>query len=135
MRFDLEKMSWIGKAANEGRVMAIAQQSPIKTYQDLVAQTQPVNFAAAGIGSAAYVETVMLTAALKLPIKILTGYNGNDDMLAMRRGEVVGTISARSTWDPFVKQRLCALHRADRRRPDRRAAARAAGHRSRRARR
>jgi tripartite-type tricarboxylate transporter receptor subunit TctC len=103
VRFDLEKMSWIGKAASEGRVMAIAQQSPIKTYQDLIAQTQPVNFAAAGIGSAAYVETVMLTAALKLPIKILTGYNGNDDMLAMRRGEVTGTISARSTWDPFVR--------------------------------
>jgi tripartite-type tricarboxylate transporter receptor subunit TctC len=102
-RFDLEKMSWIGKAATEGRVMAIAQQSPIKTYQDLIAQTQPVNFAAAGIGSAAYVETVMLTAALKLPIKILTGYNGNDDMMAMRRGEVTGTISARSTWDPFVR--------------------------------
>src|SRR5262245_1112124 len=102
-RFDLEKMSWVGKAATEGRVMAIAQQSPIKTYQDLVAQKQPVNFAAAGIGSAAYVETVMLTAALKLPIKILTGYNGNDDMMAMRRGEVVGTISARSTWDPFVR--------------------------------
>ena len=103
VRFDLERMSWVGKAASEGRVMAIAQQSPIKTYQDLVAQKQAVNFAAAGIGSAAYVETVMLTSALKLPIKILTGYNGNDDMLAMRRGEIVGTISARSTWDPFVR--------------------------------
>ena len=103
VRFDLEKMSWVGKAATEGRVMAIAQQSPIKSYQDLIAQTQPVNFAAAGIGSAAYVETVMLTAALKLPIKILTGYNGNDDMMAMRRGEITGTISARSTWEPFVR--------------------------------
>jgi tripartite-type tricarboxylate transporter receptor subunit TctC len=102
-RFDLEKMSWIGKAANDARVVAIAQQSPIKTYRDLTGQKQPVTFAAAGIGSAAYVETVMLTSALKLPIKILTGYNGNDDMLAMRRGEVTGTISARSTWEPFVR--------------------------------
>ncbi len=103
VRFDLTKMSWVGKAASEGRVVAIAQQSPIRTYQDLVSQKEPVNFAAAGIGSAAYVETVMLTSALKLPIKILTGYNGNDDMMAMRRGEIVGTISARSTWEPFVK--------------------------------
>lgn len=102
-RFDLERMSWVGKAASEGRIMAIAEQSSIRTYQDLVAHKQPVTFAAAGIGSAAYVETVMLTAALKLPIKLLTGYNGNEDMLAMRRGEVVGTISARSTWDPFVR--------------------------------
>jgi len=101
-RFDLEKMSWIGKAANDARVIAIAQQSSIRTYRDLLEQKQPVNFAAAGIGSAAYVETVILASALKWPIKILTGYNGNDDMLAMRRGEIVGTISARSTWDPFV---------------------------------
>jgi len=102
VRFDLEKMSWIGKAANEPRVITIAQQSPIRTYKDLAEQKQVVNFAAAGIGSASYVETVMLTNALKLPIRILTGYNGNDDQLAMRRGEVVGTLSARSTWDPFV---------------------------------
>ena len=102
VRFDLEKMSWIGKAANEPRVITIAQQSPIKTYKDLAEQKQAVNFAAAGIGSASYVETVMLTNALKLPIRILTGYNGNDDQLAMRRGEVVGSLSARSTWDPFV---------------------------------
>ena len=103
VKFDLEKMSWIGKAANEPRIIAIAQQSPITTYKHLAEQKQEVTFAAAGIGSAAYVETVMLSNALKLPIKILTGYNGSEDQLAMRRGEIVGTISARSTWDPFVK--------------------------------
>ena len=103
VRFDLEKMSWIGKAANDARAIAIAVQSPIKTYADLANSKQVVNFAAAGIGSAAYVETVMLTAALKWPVKVLTGYNGSEDQLAMRRGEIVGSISARSTWDPVVK--------------------------------
>jgi tripartite-type tricarboxylate transporter receptor subunit TctC len=103
VRFDLEKMSWVGKVANDARAIAIAVQSPIKSYQDLVNSKQVVNFAAAGIGSAAYVETVMLTSALKWPVKVLTGYNGNEDQLAMRRGEIVGSISARSTWDPVVK--------------------------------
>jgi tripartite-type tricarboxylate transporter receptor subunit TctC len=103
IKFDLEKMSWIGKAANEPRIIAIAQQSPITTYKHLAEHKDEVTFAAAGIGSAAYVETVILTNALKLPIKLLTGYNGNEDQMAMRRGEIVGTISARSTWDPFVK--------------------------------
>ena len=102
VRFDLAKMSWIGKAATEPRVIVIAQQSPIRTYQDLAEQKQAVNFAAAGIGSASYVETVMLTNVLNLPIRLLTGYNGNEDQLAMRRNEIVGTLSARSTWDPFV---------------------------------
>ena len=102
VRFDLAKMSWIGKAATEPRIIVIAQQSPIRTYQDLAEQKQAVNFAAAGIGSASYVETVMLANVLNLPIRLLTGYNGNEDQLAMRRSEIVGTLSARSTWDPFV---------------------------------
>jgi len=103
VRFELEKMSWIGKAATEPRIIAIAEQSPITTYKQLTEHKEGVTFSAAGIGSASYVETVILTNALKLPIKLLTGYNGNEDQMAMRRGEIVGTLSARSTWDPFVK--------------------------------
>jgi hypothetical protein len=45
----------------------------------------------------------MLASALKLPAKVLTGYNGNDDQLAMRRGEIVGTIGSRSSFEQFVK--------------------------------
>ncbi|HEX2725062.1 MAG TPA: tripartite tricarboxylate transporter substrate-binding protein [Beijerinckiaceae bacterium] len=103
VRFDLAKMSWVGKAAADPRVLIVAQQSPIKTFEDLRSQKNQVNFATAGIGSASYVETVMLTNALKLPVKVLTGYNGNEDQLAMRRGEVVGSIASRSTYEQFVK--------------------------------
>jgi tripartite-type tricarboxylate transporter receptor subunit TctC len=102
-RFDLTKMSWIGKAGSDPRVILIAQQSPIKSYAELQASKAPVNFATAGVGSASYVETVILLNGLKLPIKLLTGYNGNDDQLAMRRGEVVGSIGSRSTYEEFVK--------------------------------
>jgi hypothetical protein len=45
----------------------------------------------------------MLSNALKLPAKILTGYNGNDDQLAMRRGEIVGTLGSRSSFEQFVQ--------------------------------
>jgi tripartite-type tricarboxylate transporter receptor subunit TctC len=103
VKFDLEKMSWIGKAASDPRVVAIANQSSIKAYKDLLEQKELINFATAGLGSASYVETMMLTSALKLPIKILTGYNGTDDQLAMRRGEIVGVIASRSSWEQFVK--------------------------------
>ncbi len=103
MKFDLTRMSWIGKATAEPRAVVIAQQSSIKTFAELQAAKDPVNFATSGVGSANYVETVMLTSALKLPAKVLTGYNGNDDQLAMRRGEVVGTIGSRSSFDQFVK--------------------------------
>ncbi len=103
IKFDLTKFLWIGKAASEPRIFIIAQQSPIKTYADLQAQKGPVNFSTAGIGSAAYVETTMLAKVLKLPIKLQTGYNGSEDQLAMRRGEIVGSVASRSSWEAFVK--------------------------------
>jgi tripartite-type tricarboxylate transporter receptor subunit TctC len=102
VKFDLTKMSWIGKAGSDPRVVVIAQQSPIKTFEELRASKDPVNFATAGVGSASYVETVMLTNALRLPVKVLTGYNGTEDQLAMRRGEVVGSIASRSSYEQFV---------------------------------
>ncbi len=101
-KFDLTKMSWVGKAGSDPRVFAIAANAPIKTWQDLISSKQPVKFATAGVGSASYVETVILTKALNLPIKLLTGYNGTEDMLAMRRGEIAGSIASRSSYDSFV---------------------------------
>jgi tripartite-type tricarboxylate transporter receptor subunit TctC len=103
MRFDLTKMSWIGKATTEPRVIAISERSPIKTFAELQANKSELNFATSGVGSANYVETTMLVSALKLPVKILTGYNGNDDQLAMRRGEIIGTLGSRSSFEQFVK--------------------------------
>ena len=103
VKFDLTKMSWIGKAASEPRVFVMGAQSPVKTWKDLVDSKEPLNFATSGIGSSNYVEINSLTNILHLPVKVLTGYNGNDDQLAMRRGEVVGTIGSRSSFDQFVK--------------------------------
>jgi tripartite-type tricarboxylate transporter receptor subunit TctC len=103
VKFDLTKMSWIGKAASEPRVFVVGAQSSIKTFADLIAQKEPVNFATSGIGSSNYVEINSLTNILKLPVKVLTGYNGNDDQLAMRRGETTGGMGSRSSFEQFVK--------------------------------
>src|SRR6188768_520345 len=69
VQFDLEKMSWIGKASSDPRVLTLGNQVSIKSFKELQDNKQPLNFATSGIGSAAYVETVMLTRALKLPAK------------------------------------------------------------------
>jgi tripartite-type tricarboxylate transporter receptor subunit TctC len=102
VKFDLTKMSWIGKAATDPRAMIIASQSPIKSWGDLVKNRDPLNFATSGPGGANFVETLALSSILKLPIKMLSGYNGTDDQLAMRRGEIVGSIGSRSSFEQFV---------------------------------
>ena len=103
IRFDLTRMSWIGKAASEPRVFVISTKSPIKSFKDLQESRQTVNFGAAGVGSASYVETKILSDALKLPVKIIAGYSGTEDIMAMRRDELVGIIGSRSSFEAFVK--------------------------------
>ena len=103
VKFDLAKMSWIGKAASDPRVITIATQSPIKSFKDLQNSKETVNFAVGGIGSATYIESMMLTNVMKLPVKVLTGYSGGDDQLAVRRSEITGSVASRSSWEQFVK--------------------------------
>jgi tripartite-type tricarboxylate transporter receptor subunit TctC len=103
VKFDLAQMSWVGKAASDPRVITIGIQSPIKSFKELTEHKGSINFAVGGIGSATYVESVMLTNVLKLPVRVLTGYSGGDDQLAVRRGEINGSIASRSSWEPFVK--------------------------------
>ena len=97
-------MSWIGKATTEPRVIVIAQQSPIKTFDDLQSQQGAAQFRDLRRRQRELCRDHDADqSALKLPIKMLTGYNGNDDQLAMRRGEIVGTIGSRSSFEQFVK--------------------------------
>jgi tripartite-type tricarboxylate transporter receptor subunit TctC len=102
IKYDLTKMSWIGKAATDPRVFVISEKSPIKTFADLKASKQVI-FSTSGVGSAGYAETKALSDVLALPIKIVTGYAGSEDQLAMRRGEVTGVVNTRSSNEDFVK--------------------------------
>src|SRR5512146_1119735 len=60
VKFDLAKMSWIGKAASEGRGLLIRSGGPIKTFDDILKSKTPVKFAASGIGAASYNDTRIL---------------------------------------------------------------------------
>ena len=102
LKADLTKMSWIGKASTDPRVVVISATSPIRSFADLQASKEVI-FSTSGVGSGGYAETKVLTEMLNLPIKLVTGYSGNEDQMAMRRGEVVGTINTRSSNEPFVK--------------------------------
>lgn len=103
-KFDLSKMSWVGKATTDPRVVAIASHSPVMSFEDLRAAKEPVNFATSGGGTSSdFVEIHMLANVFKLNLKILTGYSGNERRLAMRRGEIAGTTGSRSSFGSFVQ--------------------------------
>ncbi len=104
IKFDLAKMSWIGKVSSDPRVIVVSKESGIESYEQLKSLEEPIKFAAAGVGSASTIEATMLINTLGLPIQVITGYNGSDDQLAMRRGEVQGIVGSRSTFQQFVDE-------------------------------
>jgi tripartite-type tricarboxylate transporter receptor subunit TctC len=102
VKFDLAKYSWIGKAATESRVVMVDAKSPYKTLADMRAAKTPLNWSASGVGSAAYVETRFMIDLLGIPGKIIYGYSGNDELLAIRRGEIQAVVGSPSSYDTFL---------------------------------
>ena len=102
VKFDLGKMSWVGKAASDGRVIVVNNTSPIKTFDDLFTQKEPVKFATGGVGGNLHSETTMLSTTFKIPMRILSGYHGNEDQMAIRRSEIDGALGSHSSFDEFV---------------------------------
>lgn len=102
-KFDLDKMSWVGKTASDTRVIVVSADSPYREFTDLQQSKEPIPFAMGGVGGAAYTELRLLASAFGLNLKTLLGYSGNDDEMAMRRGEVVGKLGTYAGLLPFVK--------------------------------
>ena len=102
LRFDLRNLGWIGKAAGEPRAMVLSARCEIQTIDDLISAEEPVAFSGAGIGSASYADTRLLSVALGLNIKIIPGYQGTESEMAMMRGEICGQIGSQSSSQGFV---------------------------------
>ena len=102
LKFDLTKFSWLGKGEEETRIFVASTQSGMKTYEDL--KTAKLKISVSGVGTAAYVESRLIVEALKFNFEIIPGYNSAEEHLAMRRGEIHGAASGRTSYQEFVDQ-------------------------------
>ncbi len=103
VQFDLAKMSWIGKASNELRVMLVATNSPYKSFEEMLHAGVPIKFAASGVGSAAYLDARILDSIFpELEVQVIAGFDGSEGELSMLRGEVVAQVGIASSYENFV---------------------------------
>ncbi len=101
IKFDLAKMSWIGKAASDPRMLVLADHAKeIKTIEDLRKPGTPIKVSVNGADDP---EVKILEKALKLNLRLLAGYNGNEDQMAMRRGEIDANFASYSAFRSFVE--------------------------------
>ena len=98
-----ERGEGTGKAADDTRVVLISKKSGIKNFDEMLGSKAPIKFAAAGIGSAAYIETRILQNALKLNAQIVPGFDGNEGEMSMLRNEVAAEVGTATSLENFVK--------------------------------
>jgi putative tricarboxylic transport membrane protein len=105
VRFDLTKMSWIGKAASDPRVLVVSKKSGITSVRQLLDPSRPPAILfAAGMGSAGYLDTRLAAVAIHLNVRLIPGYGGSEGTMSMLRGETEGTIGSESSYAQFVSQ-------------------------------
>ena len=97
IQFDLTKMSWIGKAASDTRVLVVSTKSPFKTLDDMRDPNRQVLFNSSGIGSGSHIEANMVARAFKMNAKFLTGYSGSEGHMSMLRGETHAAMDGSET--------------------------------------
>lgn len=99
---DLTRMSWIGKAAIESRVLVVSAKSGIKSFSDFRDPQRKVKMASSGKGSASQQETELLAKAFGLNVEIISGFEGTEGELSMMRGEIDATLGSASAFKSFV---------------------------------
>lgn len=102
VRFDLAKMSWIGKAASDPRILIVGTNSPIHRIKDLHQPGDPFLFAVSRIGSLNYNETHILQSALGFNARIISGYRSDDDELAIENRSIDAVFGPKSLYGSFV---------------------------------
>jgi len=97
LRADLARMSWIGKAGGEPRVLTLSKQSGFQSLDAARRAGRPLLLGAGGIGTEGYIDATLLARALGLPTRLVLGLASREAQLSMMRGEIDGQFASAST--------------------------------------
>jgi tripartite-type tricarboxylate transporter receptor subunit TctC len=89
IRFDLNKLTWLGNLYNATVIFWMRTDFPCQTLEALKSCKQPLKFGATARGSTGYgLAPELLKDAFDLNVDILYGYRNNEIELAVERGEI-----------------------------------------------
>jgi tripartite-type tricarboxylate transporter receptor subunit TctC len=107
VKYDMTKFEWIGSAANETTILAIRNDLPYKTFDDLRKAKQNVIIGSTGPGANTHDFPLLLKDLLGVKLKIVSGYSSSADiMLAVERKEVDGRAGSYTSLRPFIDRGL-----------------------------
>src|SRR5690348_6774926 len=107
VKFDITKFQWIGSVANETTILAIRDDLPYKTFEDMRKAKEPIVIGSTGPGANTYDFPLLLKDLVGVNLKIVSGYSSSADiMLAVERKEVDGRAGSYSSIEPFIDRKL-----------------------------
>lgn len=95
--FDLEKLTWIGRLGVDHYGLAVGENSPIRSIDDLkaLAKRRPVKFTSTGPAGTAYNATLIAAHLLGIRAQLITGYKGSRDyVMGAVRGDGDAVVTA-----------------------------------------
>ena len=107
VKYDMTKFEWIGSAANETTILAVRNDLPYKTFDDLRKAKENVIIGSTGPGANTHDFPLLLKDLLGVKLKIVSGYSSSADiMLAVERKEVDGRAGSYTSLRPFIDRGL-----------------------------
>lgn len=107
-QFDGRKFGWLGVPTPDSGVCALTKASGIKTVEDWLASKRPIKLGGTAPGSTTDDGPKLVSAAIGLPIQLISGYKGTADIrLAADGGEIDGGCwaweSVKPTWSKGIE--------------------------------
>src|SRR5881394_1900322 len=107
VKFDITKFQWVGSAANETTILAIRNDLPYKTFEELRKAKENVIIGSTGPGANTHDFPLLLKDLLGVNLKIVSGYSSSADiMLAVERKEVDGRAGSYTSLRQFIDRGL-----------------------------
>ena len=100
---DLRRMSWIGKAGNDARVLVLSARSPFRSIDDIRLASRPLLLGTNAVGNESYYDTLLLAHGLGIDVKLVFGLGAREAQLSMLRGEIDGEFGSASTHKAFIR--------------------------------
>ncbi|MDH7797946.1 MULTISPECIES: tripartite tricarboxylate transporter substrate-binding protein [unclassified Beijerinckia] len=104
VRYDPRKMEWIGRVADEKKVIAVSPTSSFNSLADLVASNRKVLWGSVNNSDSNSDATAVMAYVTDMPAKIVLGYGGSSGVnFALANGEVDGRVASHDSAALFVR--------------------------------
>jgi tripartite-type tricarboxylate transporter receptor subunit TctC len=104
VKFDLRRMSWIGKAGGEARGLVVSKQSGYESIEQVMNAKRPLLTGSSGVGTSGYNDLALLASQLGIDAKYVFGLHTREAQLAMMRGDIHAAFGSYSSYRDFVTE-------------------------------